>query len=630
MGADLRGVLGAINLKKKMKRETRTERELKGNVDNFYKPSTEKDCAFFYRRKPIAVSIGASIYLSCLSILFTYKRRKSRRNGSGSSLLPSLVILASLLLIWSLMEGCQVEDFANAQAVSYQAKWGVPVGNTSYLARDVIENNISGKFIVDQDSNQLLLTHYSWNKQVNLHKKLAFVAAQRMKYSFTQSTDLAAPSDHSSVSTTSEEVEFNFRLDSASRVDSIVYKAAQLRIEKRSSFPSRAESRITFLQLKVPGSRLPFRAVLEANYQGQLPITLQQTYNLENHLMSFDDGQKKMSTWFELELSQQANEALQKGNTMSYDLVFSEATLRSFYGLLDTRSISVGQQKFPITGLERLTGPSDVVFIDPRLILSFSNYYGIPLKIFLKSIAFMNSENERSELSATGLGEGFFMDPAEKPGAYTHKEVVFHTGNSNLSEIFRKVHSGLFFDVDVVINPPLPSPQASQNFSIEGQSLDIGVTIKLPYSVIIKNRQEVYKFPNTYANELSTRKKKIPDIKQATLRLVIDNSLPLKGTARLIFQQKEGTLQEIGETLPIDMPMMRNQKVMQTNRQVYDIEVAKDDYDKLISSANVLVETVLESEKDEKGKHIITKLYAGHELRIQLVVLTEIEEEITL
>ena len=69
---------------------------------------------------------------------------------------------------------------------------------------------------------------------------------------------------------------------------------------------------------------------------------------------------------------------------------------------------------------------------------------------------------------------------------------------------------------------------------------------------------------------------------------------------------------------------------MQKNRQVHDIEITRDDYDKFMKAANVLVKTVLESEKDENDKHMITKLYAEHELRIQLVVLTEIREEITI
>ena len=448
------------------------------------------------------------------------------------------------------MEGCQVEDFANPQPVSYQAEWGIPVGNTSYLARDVIENNVQGKFIVDQDSNQLLFAHYNWKKHINLHKRLSFVSAQRMRHSFTQNTDLAAPAPYDSprVSTKSEEVVFDFRFDGARRVDSIVYKSAHLRIGKRSSFPNRTQSRITFLQLRAPGSRLPFRSVLEANYQGRLPVTSQQIHNLENYLVSFDDGQSKMRTWFEFELSQRAQESLQRGKAVSYELVFSEATLRSFYGLFDTRQIPLEQQKLSISGLERLTGTSDLVFTNPKLTLSFINYYGIPLEVFLKRIAFTSAENKISELSASGLGDGFFVGAAEKPGTYTRKERSFHRGNSNLSELIGKTHTGLLFDVDVVINPPLPYPQASQNFSIEGQSLDIGITLELPYKVIVKNRQHMYKFPNTYANKLST--KKAQRLKQAIIRLVIDNSLPLKGSATVMLQQKEGTLQEIGRISP--------------------------------------------------------------------------------
>ena len=528
-----------------------------------------------------------------------------------------------------LFDRCQIEDFERERSLNYDATWAVPVGRASVGAEEVLAEYGGRDFRVAQDTNRLLFTYFLWQDNMVLHERTSSVRVERLEEIVEQEEDVPAPVSPPQRATRREHLELGLEFGSeVERVDSIVYRRGAIYVTQSSSYPTRLESDIIFSDLRAGGTRMPLRASFLADYRGTLPISETKRYTLDNYHLNGVGGEGFLPAVLELRTEQRVGEALERGDAVRYEIEVRNTEVGRFYGRLSTQDVSLGRQELPINGLEHITGEEEVVFTNPRLLLFFDNQYGIPLEVTLRNMSLMRGGSSMSALEGEALEDSFFVPGAEVPGETRRTERVLDISNTNIDDLFLENHMGLFFDIEAVVNPPVPYPQVAQNFSADNFSLNISIMLEVPYSVIVRERVTMHGFSNTYRDELEVQEVSVDysALKAFTLRLIIENSLPLEGLAAVMLGDRGEEMEMLENDIEVGMPEMSNDRVMGMRKYTYDIRVRGNAYDRFMGADSLFVSTTMSSERDASGDYKVSRLYSDHELGIQVVAIADIEE----
>ena len=545
--------------------------------------------------------------------------------------LKQIIVLLLLLGSWLLFDRCGIEDFEKPISLEYDATWGIPVGHVSLVAQEVLSDHAESDLQIAQDSNRLLFTYFHWEENMVLHDRVSSTAPQRLAYDLEQPQTVPAPLDPPQRSERTEDLSFGLNFgDELERVDSLVYRSGGLRVMQSSGYSARVEAQVVFLNFR-SAEGVPLRTEFLADYRGILPILDAKRYPLDNYRLHMPGGDGSLSAILQLGIEQRAGEVLRLGDELNYEFEFVDAEVGEFYGRLSTQPVPLGRREIPINGLDDVTGNVEVVFTDPRIVLSFDNQYGIPLEVRLKDMSLVRSDASMSKLRGEAAEDRFFVAAAEVPGQVTRTKKVLSIGNTNIGELFGQSHVGVSFDIEAVVNPPAPYPQEDQNFSFDDQSLHVSIALEIPYSVILKERSvTMQQFPNSYREDLDKQLKGQPAaLKAFTLRLIFENSLPLRGEAAVMLIKTGEEMSSMFENeIKVQMPLMNNQgHVMQMRRQVYNLNVEGNVYERFMAADSILIETVLSSEQEETGAYKVSKLYSDYKLNVQLVAIANVKHE---
>ena len=553
-----------------------------------------------------------------------FQRAKEKSELSAFTLREALLVAVGLASVW--IVSCKIEEFTGSPTLpAYNANWAVPFGRISTTSEQFFGNIMGKGFTIQKREDGLLFMQFRSRRRLSLDNALMRMPRYAFDYQIRQRSNVPSPQQPPLHRSIRESTNYSYNTTDSSRIDSVVYKEATLEVRKLSSFGARVRTQISFPSLRAPGESVATALDFDANYSGNLPIVLTEERDLTGYRFSFTEGREStdtdnmFATIFDIDIEQRSGEVLREGNRMVFGLRFSDATFEAMYGHFKTQNIELMNEELEVGGLRNLQNRDSICFNRAALSFNIDNFYGLPMSISFNGMGFVRDDNVVDTISGDALTEDYFIDSPSRSeiGDGRRSVVVFGEENSNVATLMAREFDNMHLPMYATINPSLPNPQRSDNFLIEGQYLEVETELNVPLDVVLKGLILTSKFPSSYRSSEAENY-----IKSAYMRIVTDNSLPLRGTADIQFMSRDGTMfYKIKNQPIISAPKLDARgRSMETKRKVTDVPLDQDAFEKYMESDSTFLVIRYYSPRGANGETLDTKLYVGDGLDIRLAV----------
>ena len=539
------------------------------------------------------------------------------------------VVLASVWIV-----SCKIEEFNETPTLSvYNADWAVPFGKLSTTADQFFENVMGKGFTIEKKKNGLLFMQFRSSRKLWIDDSIMRVPSYIFDYQIRQRNDVPTPQRPPLRHSITERATYAYNTTDGSRIDSAVYERATLEVRQLSSFGARVQMQLSIPSLQAPGEQVATQMNFDANYTSHLPIVLAEQRDLAGYRFSFTPIREGASinnifeTIFDVEIEQRTGEVLREGNRIALSLRFSEAIFEAMYGHFATRDIALMSDAIEVGGLENLQNRDSLCFNRAALSFNIDNFYGIPLSVSFDGMAFVGNDSTMHTMSGEALAREYFVDSPSRSELSSGRRsvIMFEEESSNIATLMTKEFGNLYLPMRATINPSLPMPQRSDNFIIRGQYIEVETELNVPLDIVFKGLTLTSKFPSSYRRSEAENY-----IKAANMRIIVDNSLPLRGTADVQFMGKDGTMfYKIKNQPIISAPRMdATGRTMETKRTVTDVFLDQDAFEKYMESDSIFLVIRYYSPKDNNGEFLDSKLFTGDKLDIRFAVSARTEVEL--
>lgn len=180
-----------------------------------------------------------------------------------------------------------------------------------------------------------------------------------------------------------------------------------------------------------------------------------------------------------------------------------------------------------------------LAFADPRVTIYVDNAFGFPLRSKVEVLRVSN-ETAFADLESPQIASGFdFLYPAlSEAGQSRRTNFYFDRNNSNIKDVFNLNPLYLDYQIDAVSNPDEIVDLIG--FTTDSSFFALGVQVELP----LYGKANGFTAEKTYEVDFSGLK----DLKQAELKLVTENAMPVEIAAQLTLLDGQG--QVLGVLLP--------------------------------------------------------------------------------
>ncbi len=174
----------------------------------------------------------------------------------------------------------------------------------------------------------------------------------------------------------------------------------------------------------------------------------------------------------------------------------------------------------------------DVNFADPRLTLTIDNSFGIPTRALIDEIEVLTTDGESILLESDQLDSGIdLLYPALTETGQSKQTVLeFNNTNSNIAEIVNAKPQRVTYKLTAVVNPDQSG--GANGFMTDQSSIDLSLKASLP----------VYGTASGFEIEepLETDLGDLDNVESATIKLIVDNGLPVELGLQVYFLDETG------------------------------------------------------------------------------------------
>lgn len=427
----------------------------------------------------------------------------------------SLFSIFALLLFFS---ACQkVEDIADAEVISGDAEFAIPLASATTKVEDLIENFDDITFI-EIDPDGVIRLRYIGDV-------------------LTQTADEFLLDVRDSVPPFLPILDTVFQLPFSSpnqlEVDKAIYSSGIVSLGVKSSHVGPVDLTV----------RLP-----QATKDGQV-MTLNFPFTGPTESLFFDIIFSKNEADIFEDLTDYVLEPVDGTIFLEYDafdvdgneilmdtliLVNENINFGYLEGFLGQSTHRGTQDTIEIEFFENWTG-GDVYFEEPEIFIHIENSFGMPARSSIDTFDILTVDEQRIPLESdfiTSAGDNGIEFPyPESPGEVATETFVFDKENSNIDEVLGSRPIALNYKVDAIMNP-------DQNTDIRGFMSDssyynIQVEVDLP----LYARASGFEVSDTFEVDFGDYN----DVKKAELKIISDNGMPLDVDAQIYFlnAQKE-------------------------------------------------------------------------------------------
>lgn len=529
----------------------------------------------------------------------------------------------------SLFASCNVGEleFDNLEVTPISGIFSFPLGETTYVMRDLLANQTGDSLNFQEDSTSLYTLLYYDTITYSAPNDL--VQIDDINYSGAISTIPIAvgPGNVNLI----ESFQTSYDPQKNEELDSIFYESGDLSITTTSTINGDVSYSFTISNTTNINTGAPVSIAGNISGGG----SDMQTRSLIGHKTVLIDASG--SNAFNIDLNAvvtlAAGQNLAGTESLSFDLTYGNQTFGLIYGKFGRDTIQVGNQSIEIDFFTQ-TAREGITFGNPSISFDFRNTFGVPIGVDFAGVS-GDDGSGGNQVFLTGdivtnnrviAGSGLDTPTPTTPGETAQTIVEINRENSNLVNLLSQSPQRLIFDVAGISNP---ESLTAGNYLQPTSSISANVTLEVPMEIQLENFAESGTFGLGDGLDLS-------NVDSAFIRLVTNNELPFNGTINLEIQDADSvTLFPITDTtdpqfnqeqldrftnIPvIKAPLINiNGEVTDPSGATEDISLTSEEVQLISGASHIVITMVLNTPVTQTSRDIYVKVLADYTLSLKV------------
>ncbi|MEO9871654.1 hypothetical protein [Ekhidna sp.] len=518
-----------------------------------------------------------------------------------------------IIITVSLFASCNVNelDFDNIEVQPITGVFSFPLGETTYLMRDILTKQTGDSLDLLEDSTSLFTLQYFDTITYNAPDD------------FIQINDITESGSISSVPTANGPITINFGETFVSlydpqngeQLDSVFYESGDLTITTNSSINGTVDYNFTISNTTRVDNGTPI------SLGGSIPAGVgsdTQSASLEDYKTSLTDmsGDNRYIIIFDVEVTLATGDMMDPTDDLSFDLTYGNQTFSLIYGKFGQDTVQVGDQSIEIDFFSQ-AAREGITFGNPSLTFDFRNSFGVPVEVDFSGLSGQDAEGNQTFLTGDIVrnprqidGSDVNTPTRDATGETVQSIIEINNTNSNIIQLFGSSPERLLFDV---IGRSNPDDVTALNYLHAESQLTANVQLEVPMEIQLENFQESGFFSLDGGVDLE-------NIDSAFIRVVTINELPFSGTATLEIQDADSTTLYIAaDNIILKAPLINIQGVVtDPGGSTADIPLSQEGVDALAIASHVKITLTLNTPVSQTSREIYVKVLADYTLELKV------------
>ena len=528
----------------------------------------------------------------------------------------------------SLFASCNVGEleFDDLEVTPIGGVFSFPLGETTYVMRDLLSNQTGDSLNFQEDSTSLYTLLYYDTIEYSAPDDL--VQIDDINYSGAISTIPIAvgPATVNLI----ESFQANYDPQKNEELDSIFYESGDLTITTTSTIAGDVSYTFTIGNTTNVNTGTPISVT--GNLSGN--SSDMQTRSLIGHKTVLTDASGSNTFTIDLNAVVTLNgaQSLTGTESLSFDLTYGNQTFGLIYGKFGRDTIQVGNQSIEIDFFTQ-TAREGITFGNPSISFDFRNTFGVPIGVDFAGVYGEDGNGEQTFLTGDVVnndpviaGSGLSTPTPTTPGETAQTIVEIDRENSNLVNLLAQSPEQLIFNVAGISNP---ESLTEGNYLQPTSSISAFVTLEVPMEIQLEDFKESGTFGLGDGLDLS-------NVDSAFIRLVSNNELPFNGSVNLEVQDADSVnlFPITDETDPqfdqaqldrftnipvIKAPLINiNGEVTDPSGATEDIALTQAEVELLSGASHVVITMVLNTPVSQTSRDIYVKVLAEYTLNLKV------------
>lgn len=528
----------------------------------------------------------------------------------------------------SLFASCNVGDleFDNLEVTPITGVFSFPLGESTYIMRDLVSNQTGDSLSFQEDSTSLYTLLYYDTITYSAPNDL--IQINDITYNGTVSSIPIAvgPANVNLIET----FQAQYNPQQSEQLDSVFYESGDLTITTTSTINGDLNYTFTISNTTNVNTGTPISITGNISGGG----TDMQTRSLINHKTVLTDlsGSNAFDVDLNAVVTLSGTQSLAGTETLSFDLTYGNQTFSLIFGKFGRDTVQVGNQSIELDFFTQ-TAREGITFGNPSLSFDFRNTFGVPIGVDFAGVYGQDGNGDTTYLTGRVvtndpviIGSDLSTPTPATPGETAQTIIEINNGNSNLVNLLSKSPQSLVFDVAGISNP---ESLTAGNYLQPTSSISAFVAVQIPMEVQLENFSESGTFGLGDGLDLS-------NVDSAFIRLVTNNELPFNGTINLEVQDADSVnLFPITDTtnpqfdqaqldrftnIPvIKAPLINiNGEVTDPSGATEDIGLTKEEVQLLSGASHVVITMTLNTPVSQTSRDIYVKILANYTLNLKV------------
>lgn len=501
----------------------------------------------------------------------------------------SLFSIFALLLLFS---ACQkVEDLADAEVISGDAEFAIPLVTATTKVEDLVDNFDDLTFL-EIDPDGVIRLRYIGDV-------------------LTQTADTFLIAARDSVPPLIPIIDTVFQLPFSSpnqlEVDKAIYKRGRVSVAVQSDHVGPVDLTVSLPQATKDGQPLtihfPFEGPTESPFFDIIFSENEGIYvDMPGYVLEPVDG--------DIFLKYDARDINGERLILDTILLYSEDIYFGYLeGFLGQSTHRGSQDTIEIDFFDNWI-QGDVYFEEPEIFINIENSFGMPARSSIDTFDILTADGLRKKLVSTFIDDtGIDFPYPTEVGEVATKTFAFNKDNSNIDEVLGSRPIALDYKVDAIMNP-------DQNTDIRGFITDssyynIQVEVDLP----LYARASGFAVTDTFEVDFSDYN----DAKKAELKIISDNGMPLDIDAQIYFLNSEkeavDSLFLRPEKIVAAAPVDNTGNVIAPTTETFLVPINENQFNRIRSATLLALQTNFST---SGGGNISVRAEAGQELNVRM------------
>ncbi len=514
----------------------------------------------------------------------------------------------------SLIAACNTGDldFENVEVQPITGVFAFPLGEATYIMRDIIEKQTGDSLDLQEDSTSLYILSYF--DTINYSAPNDFVQIDDI----TENGSITSIPAVTGPTTFTLNRSFTFLYDPANgeQLDSIFYQTGDLSFTTTSDINGDVAYTYTVENTVNTNSNVPISISGNIASPGGTETI---NRSLLNHktLLADASGDNVFTVNVDLSITLGGTQFTDGSETFSFDFTFANQTFSLIYGKFGQDMVQVGDQSIELDFFTQAIREG-VTFGNPSMSFEFRNSFGIPIGIDFSSLR-GEDVNGGNQIFLAGdvvrnppviAGSDVNSPGPNTPGETVQTAVEINRSNSNIIQLFGSSPERLVFNVAGNSNP---EDASALNYLQPTSEITAIVGVEVPMEVQFVNLQETGTFGLDDGLDLE-------NVDSAFLRVVTINELPFSATVKIEIKDADSvTLYTAPEELVLNAPFINvSGEVTDPSGATADIPLSQEGVDALLNAAFVQITLTLNTPESQTSREIYVKILADYSLILKV------------